>query len=69
MFELTKTVDGGPRIAGFEILVYTYDYPALGRVLDYRIHYGASPIRDKRSMDAQLDQLRDDGLEFTVHPL
>lgn len=56
-------------IQGFEILVHTSRYPALGRVLDHRIHYGASPVRDKRSMDAHIVELTKQGADFTVHPI
>lgn len=57
-------------IRGFEILVYTNRYAeTLGTVLDYRVHYGASPVRDKHSMDAYIAELMSEGADFTVHPI
>lgn len=58
------------KILGFEILIWHPTLKIDGEpVLDYRIEYGASPIRDKRSMDAELTRLSESGVRFTVHPI
>jgi hypothetical protein len=58
------------KIRGFEILVWNPSLKIDGKpVLDYRIEYGASPIRDKRSMDSELSRLSSNGVHFTVHPI
>jgi hypothetical protein len=57
-----------PKIYGFEIIIWT-ELPVLGRVVDYRMEYGASPVRDFNSMTAQLAEFTAAGVEFTVHPI
>lgn len=55
-------------IRGFEIIVYT-TLSNGRRVQDYRIQYGASPIRDFNSMMLEIDRLIKLGEYFTVHPI
>ena len=55
-------------IRGFEIIVFT-TLSNGRRVQDYRIHYGASPIRDFNSMMLEIARLIKLGVYFTVHPI
>ena len=56
------------KIIGFEMLIYTV-LPGMGRVLDYRIEYGASPIRDRDSLIEKCNDLRIANVAFSVHPI
>jgi hypothetical protein len=56
------------KIRGFEILVWT-QLGSLGRVLNFRMEYGNSPIRDCKSREKQLQEFDELGVEYTVHPI
>jgi len=56
------------KIVGWEIIIWTI-LGSLGRVMDYTIQYGNSPIRDRNSMTNQLDEFNMMGVDYTVHPI
>jgi len=55
-------------ILGYEIIVYT-NLGAMGRVIDYRVEYGPSPIRDRNSMKEKINEFMLDGVDFSIHPI
>ncbi len=56
-----------PKVVGFEMLMYSH-LGGLGRVLDYRMEYGAGK-RDIKSLIEQCREFISGGIEFSVHPL
>lgn len=56
------------KIIGWEIQVFT-QVPGIGRVPDYRIEYGNSPVRDRRSRLEKVSELMLEGKDFTTKPI
>lgn len=57
------------KVIGYEVEVYTDRYPALGRTLDTRIEYGASPVRDRNSRQDCVFLLKAAGIPCAIFAL
>lgn len=57
-----------PKIIGWEIQVYE-DYGRFGRVRLNRCEYGNSPIRDRKSLEEEIERLKAEGADFEVNPI
>jgi hypothetical protein len=56
------------KIIGWEFRVYTYQ-TGMGKVLDYRIEYGASPVRDRKARLNKITELMRAGREYDMTPI
>lgn len=56
------------KIIGWEIIVYT-TLPTLGTVRDYRIEYGNSPVRDRKSRLDKIQELMSQGRDIEVNAI
>ena len=56
------------KIIGWEIEVYT-NLPGIGVVLDYRLEYGNSPVRDRKSRLDKITELLRAGKTYTSTPI
>jgi len=67
------------KIVGFEVIIrsdfsqfwpiYRIAWKRDGEYITMRAEFGASPIRDKKSIDRYCKLLESYGLQYTVHPL
>jgi hypothetical protein len=67
------------KILGFQIEVNApwdnysaardYEWRIKKNYIDSHVEFGASPIRDKKSMDAYMACLKSHGLDFTVYAI
>ncbi len=56
------------KVIGWEIEVFTR-IPGMGEVLDYRLEYGNSPVRDRNARLNKIQELLRAGKTFTSTPI